>query len=36
MGQAEREKIVLAVGNVEGVAQVDDRMEVVKPEPEAA
>lgn len=33
--QAEREKVVLAVGNVEGVAQVDDRMEVVKPEPEA-
>jgi nucleoid-associated protein YgaU len=33
--QAEREKIVLAVGNTEGVARVDDRMEVVKPEPEA-
>jgi nucleoid-associated protein YgaU len=33
--QGEREKIVLAVGNVEGVAQVDDKMEVVKPEPEA-
>jgi nucleoid-associated protein YgaU len=33
--QAEREKVVLTVGNVEGVAQVDDRIEVVKPEPEA-
>ncbi len=33
--QAEREKIVLAVGNVEGVEKVDDRLEVVKPEPEA-
>jgi nucleoid-associated protein YgaU len=32
--QAEREKVVLAVGNTEGVARVDDRMEVVKPEPE--
>jgi nucleoid-associated protein YgaU len=33
--QAEREKIVLAVGNTEGVARVDDRLQVVKPEPEA-
>lgn len=33
--QADREKIVLAVGNVEGIAQVDDQMEVVNPEPEA-
>lgn len=33
--QADREKIVLAVGNVEGVAQVDDQMTVVNPEPEA-
>lgn len=33
--QADREKIILAVGNVEGIAQVDDRIEVVNPEPEA-
>jgi nucleoid-associated protein YgaU len=33
--QSEREKIVLVVGNVQGVGQVDDRMEVVQPEPEA-
>ncbi len=33
--QADREKIVLAIGNTEGVARVDDRMEVVAPEPEA-
>ena len=33
--QAQREKIVLAVGNVEGIAQVDDRLEVTNPEPEA-
>jgi len=33
--QAEREKIVLAVGNTEGVARVDDQLEVLKPEPEA-
>lgn len=33
--QADREKIILAVGNVEGIAQVDDQMEVVNPEPEA-
>ena len=32
--QAEREKVVLAVGNTEGVAQVDDRLQVVKAEPE--
>ena len=30
-----REKIILAVGNTEGIARVDDRLEVVKPEPEA-
>jgi len=30
-----REKIVLAVGNTEGIAQVDDRLVVEKPEPEA-
>ncbi|MEM7480562.1 MAG: peptidoglycan-binding protein LysM [Acidobacteriota bacterium] len=33
--QETREKIVLAVGNVEGVARVDDRLEVEAPEPEA-
>ena len=33
--QADREKIILALGNVEGVAQVDDRINVVTPEPEA-
>lgn len=32
--QSEREKIVLAVGNTEGIARVDDQLEVVKPEPE--
>ncbi len=33
--QANKEKIVLAVGNVEGIAAVDDRMQVVNPAPEA-
>jgi nucleoid-associated protein YgaU len=33
--QEEREKIILTVGNVAGVAQVDDRIVVEKPEPEA-
>lgn len=33
--QSEREKILLAVGNTEGIARVDDQLEVVKPEPEA-
>lgn len=33
--QAEREKVVLAVGNVEGVSQVDDMIQVIKAEPEA-
>ncbi len=33
--QADREKVVLVVGNTEGVAQVDDQIEVVTPEPEA-
>lgn len=33
--QAEREKIVLLVGNTRGVAQVDDQLVVEKPEPEA-
>jgi nucleoid-associated protein YgaU len=30
-----REKVVLAAGNIEGIARVDDRIEVEKPEPEA-
>lgn len=33
--QAEKEKIVLLVGNVNGVARVDDRFEVLQKEPEA-
>lgn len=33
--QSNKEKIVLVVGNVEGIAQVDDRMEVENKEPEA-
>lgn len=33
--QALREKVVLAVGNIAGIARVDDRIEVVTPEPEA-
>ena len=33
--QAEREKVVLAVGNVEGIAEVDDRLEIVGAEPAA-
>lgn len=33
--QAEREKVVLAVGNVIGIARVDDRLEAAKKEPEA-
>jgi nucleoid-associated protein YgaU len=33
--QEVREKVVLAVGNVEGIGRVDDRMTVSKPEPEA-
>ena len=33
--QAEREKILLAVGNTEGIARVDDQIEVAKLEPEA-
>lgn len=33
--QADKEKVILAVGNVEGIATVDDRMTVGKPEPEA-
>jgi nucleoid-associated protein YgaU len=33
--QAEREKVVLAIGNVIGIARVDDRLEARKVEPEA-
>jgi nucleoid-associated protein YgaU len=32
--QETREKIVLAIGNTEGIAKVDDRMEVVTPKPQ--
>ena len=34
-GQAEREKLVLLLGNTRGVSRVDDRMDVSAPEPEA-
>src|SRR5690606_38650004 len=33
--QADREKIILAVGNIDHVAQVDDQMTVATPEPES-
>jgi nucleoid-associated protein YgaU len=33
--QADKEKVILTLGNVEGVESVDDRMTVVEPEPEA-
>ncbi len=33
--QATKEKIVLTVGNTEGIAQVDDKMNVANPAPEA-
>ena len=33
--QGTREKVILAVGNTEGIARVDDRMEVVEAAPEA-
>jgi nucleoid-associated protein YgaU len=33
--QADKEKIILTLGNVDGVEEVDDRMTVVEPEPEA-
>lgn len=33
--QAEREKVILAVGNVRGIARVDDRLEAKKKAPEA-
>ncbi|MCB0561163.1 MAG: peptidoglycan-binding protein LysM [Lewinellaceae bacterium] len=32
--QAEREKVILALGNVTGIAAVDDRLTVSAPEPE--
>jgi LysM repeat protein len=34
-GQAEREKIVVLVGNTKGIARVNDRLEVPPPEPQA-
>ena len=33
--QSTREKVILVVGNVEGISQVDDNMEVENKEPEA-
>jgi nucleoid-associated protein YgaU len=33
--QSDKEKVVLVLGNVEGIASVDDRISVVNPEPEA-
>lgn len=33
--QATRERVILAIGNVHGVARVDDRLEVAEPQPEA-
>jgi nucleoid-associated protein YgaU len=33
--QADREKVILAVGNIQGIAAVDDRLEVIAPAPEA-
>lgn len=33
--QEEKEKIILALGNVEGIASVDDRINVVTPKPES-
>ncbi len=33
--QAHKEKLILAVGNVNGIAKVDDRLTVTNPEPEA-
>ncbi len=35
LDQATREKIILVVGNSEGIAQVDDKMDVQNTEPEA-
>lgn len=33
--QADKEKVVLALGNVAGIATIDDRISVVKPAPQA-
>lgn len=33
--QADRERVILALGNVGGISKVDDRLSVSKPEPEA-
>ena len=33
--QADKEKIVLAIGNTTGIARVDDQIEVGEPQPEA-
>lgn len=33
--QEEREKVVLLVGNTQGIGRVDDQLQVAKPEPEA-
>jgi nucleoid-associated protein YgaU len=33
--QSDKEKVVLVLGNVEGIASVDDRISVVNPQPEA-
>jgi nucleoid-associated protein YgaU len=33
--QATKEKVVLGIGNTNGIARVDDRLEVSNPEPEA-
>ncbi|MDH3213285.1 MAG: peptidoglycan-binding protein LysM [Myxococcales bacterium] len=33
--QADREKLVLVLGNTRGIARVDDQLSVVKPEPES-
>ncbi|GAA5220716.1 peptidoglycan-binding protein LysM [Membranihabitans marinus] len=33
--QEEKEKIILALGNVEGIATVDDRINVIEPKPES-
>ncbi|MCP4203512.1 MAG: peptidoglycan-binding protein LysM [bacterium] len=33
--QGDKEKIILAVGNTEGIGRVDDQLEIENPEPEA-
>ena len=33
--QADKEKVILVLGNTDGIAEVDDRMTVATPEPEA-